>query len=367
MNIIFDGNYLFFKTLFVVGGYGKGGKALSEKSEQQMFIRKIATDMAHCIRAFGKPDRVIFTFDSRSWRKEVMIEEGDYKANRTKDESTIDWDSFYTCMNDFMLILTKQGYIVSKEERAEGDDLMYLWSDYFFNNGMDSIIVTGDRDLTQSVRCNGKNYVVVYNSNSKSRKIVAPKGFSEWLKGGEVDLFDANSFMNNNRDLIAEAANAIPVEEIDPKWVIFEKVIIGDAGDNVPSVWTWVEKEKNFRVTPKKAERIYELLNRVKVIEDVYELPDRCIEVSSAINSTCKQNTSKEKIQDRLKRNLQLVYLDKRIIPTEIQEAFNGNIEKYMKKPLLGNRNYDMNTILFSTDYVAAGKSFESDFFKNFS
>ena len=366
MNIIFDGNYLFFKTLFVVGGYGKGEKALSQKSDQQMFIRKIATDMAHCIRAFGKPDRVIFTFDSRSWRKEVAIEEGDYKANRTKDESTVDWDAFYTCMNDFMLILKKQGYIVSKEERAEGDDLMYLWSDYFFNNGMDSIIVTGDRDLTQAVRCNGKNYVVVYNSNSKSRKLVAPAGFTEWIKGGEVDLFDANSFMNNNRDLIAEAANSIPVEEIDPAYIIFEKVIIGDAGDNVPSVWTWTEKNKNFRVTPKKAERIYELLNRVKPIEDVYELPDRCIEVSSAINSTCKQNTSKEAIRDRLFRNLQLVYLDKRIIPSEIQDAFKGNIEKYMAKPTMGNRNYDMNSILFETGYVSAGKSFESDFFKNF-
>ena len=41
-------------------------------------------------------------------------------------------------------------------------------------------------------------------------------------------------------------------------------------------------------------------------------------------------------------------------------------IEKYMAKPTMGNRNYDMNSILFETGYVSAGKSFESDFFKNF-
>ena len=76
MNLIFDGNYLFYKTLFIFGSYAKKGKVLSTDTDQEMFIRKIATDMTHAIRSFGNPSRIIFTIDSRSWRKDVLIEEG---------------------------------------------------------------------------------------------------------------------------------------------------------------------------------------------------------------------------------------------------------------------------------------------------
>jgi len=179
MNLIFDGNYLFYKTLFIFGQYGsKGEKVLSSDKDQSMFMRKIATDMAHAIRTFGNPTRVVFTIDSRSWRKEVEIEEGGYKSNRDKDESVIDWDTFYKLMNEFGEIIAEKGYIVSREPRAEGDDLMYLWADEFFNNGEDSVIITGDKDMYQVVKCNNVNFIAVYNPNSKTRKIVGPTGFT---------------------------------------------------------------------------------------------------------------------------------------------------------------------------------------------
>jgi len=120
-----------------------------------MFIRKIATDMSYAIRAFGKPDRVILTIDSRSWRKDIVVEEADYKGHRVKDD-TIDWDSFYKCMNEFAAHLERRGVIVSREERAEGDDLMYLWADRLYEAGQDAVIITGDKDLTQCVRWDGK-------------------------------------------------------------------------------------------------------------------------------------------------------------------------------------------------------------------
>jgi hypothetical protein len=110
MNLIIDGNYMFYKTLFIFGSYTKGGRVLESKTDQEMFIRKIATDMSHAIRTFGNPTRVIFTIDSRSWRKEIEIEEGGYKSNREKDETKIDWDSFYKCMNEFGQILKAKGF-----------------------------------------------------------------------------------------------------------------------------------------------------------------------------------------------------------------------------------------------------------------
>jgi 5'-3' exonuclease len=366
MNIIVDGNYLFYKTLFIFGGYSKGGKLLSSNTDQEMFMRKVATDLSHAIRTFGNPSRVIFTIDSRSWRKDIEIEDGGYKSNREKDESAIDWDVFYKCMNEFGTILAKKGFIVSKEERAEGDDLMYLWADRFFQDGQDSVIVTGDKDLTQCVKFNGKNFIVVYNPNSKNRKIVAPQGFSQWLKAEEYDLFDASTFMNRNKDLIAEALSAVTVEEIDAAYMIFEKVITGDAGDAVPSIWTWENKGKTYRVTGSKAARIYEIMQMSNPINDVMDLPSRCIEVANGISAACKQVAPAEAIRSRLERNLKLVYLDKRIIPADIQEAFTAAYSKEEDTKELSAQKYDMSVILEGTRFISGGRTFEADIFSQF-
>jgi 5'-3' exonuclease len=366
MNLIIDGNYMFYKTLFIFGGYAKSGRVLESKADQEMFIRKIATDMSHAIRTFGNPTRVIFTIDSRSWRKEIEIEEGGYKSNREKDESKIDWDAFYKCMNEFGQILQTRGFIVSKEERAEGDDLMYLWADRLFSLGQDSVIITGDKDLTQCVKFNGKNFIVVYNPNSKSRKIVAPQGFSQWLKAEEYDLFDASTFMNRSKDLIAEALSSVPVEEIDAEYLIFEKVIIGDAGDAVPPVWTWESKGKTFRVTPSKCQRMWEIINNVEPVTDVMDLPSRPSEISLAINSTCKQNPPIKAIESRLERNIKLVYLDKRVIPADIQDAFENSFNDIATSKELSAKTYDMSHLLEGTRFISGGRTFEADIFSQF-
>jgi 5'-3' exonuclease len=366
MNLIFDGNYLFYKTLFIFGSYSKGSRVLSTKIDQEMFIRKIATDMSHAIRPFGNPNKIVFTIDSRSWRKDVEIEEGGYKSNRERDESAIDWDSFYKCMNEFADILRRKGFIVSREERAEGDDLMYLWADKFYNEGQDSVIITGDKDLTQCIKFNGSNFIVVYNPNSKSRKIVAPKGFSSWLKTEEYDLFDASTFMNRSKDLIAEAISSISVEEIDPDYLIFEKVITGDAGDAVPPVWTWENKGKTYRVTPSKAARMYEIVNMTLPIIDVIELPNRAQEIANAINATCKQVAPTDALKSRLERNLKLVYLDTRIIPSDIQAAFKTSYESAKENKELSANQYDMNHLLEGTRFISGGRTFEADIFSQF-
>ena len=366
MNFIIDGNYLFYKTLFIFGGYGSKGKILEERKEQEMFIRKVATDFSHAVRTFGNPDRIVFTIDSRSWRKDIEIEEGAYKGHREEKAATIDWDAFYSCMNEFADVLKKKGIIVSKEDRAEGDDLMFLWAQTLFDKQMDSVIVTGDRDLTQCIRFDGKNFVVVYNPNSKSRKIVAPEGFQEWLKKEEYDLFDASTYMNRSKDLVLEATNSVPVEEIDRKYIIFEKVITGDAGDAVPPIWTWAKDKKTYRVTASKALRMYDILNMVKPVVDVYDLPNRASEVANSIEATCKQSAPAAVIKSRLERNLKLVFLDERIIPQDIQEKFRNSFNTAWESKELGARTYDMNALLEGSRFVSDGKTFEADIFSQF-
>ena len=224
--------------------------------------------------------------------------------------------------------------------------------------------------MYQCAKFNGKNFVIVYNPNSKNRKIVAPAEFSAWLKVEEYDLFDASSFMNNSKDLIAEALNAIPLVEIDPAYVIFEKVLVGDGGDTVPSICTWNTTNKNGKVinnklSEKMAARIYEIVNRTKFISDIMDLPSRANEVATGIASTSKQTRAASVVKSMLERNLQLVCLDNRIIPVDIQTNFAKSFEA-AKTKVLPAANYDMPYLLAGTDYLSGGKTFEADIFSAF-
>jgi hypothetical protein len=66
-----------------------------------------------------------------------------------------------------------------------------------------------------------------------------------------------------------------------------------------------------------------------------------------------------------LDRNLLLVYLDDRTIPTDIQEKFADAFAK-SKDKFLSAANYDMNYLLAETRFISAGKTFEADIFKQF-
>ena len=366
MVLIFDGNYLFYKSLFVFSSYGNGGKLLEDEKDQAMFMRKIATDMSYAIRQFGNPDHVIFTIDSRSLRKDIEIRDGSYKGHREKDESKVNWDNFYNCMNDFAKVLLTRGFVVSRQEKAEGDDLMALWSKALMKAGMDSVVITGDKDLTQCVDSNTSNYVLVYNPNSKTRKVYAPKGFSKWMNkdSEEIDIFNAGSYMNNGKDLISDALNSIEIDEVDPFYIAFEKVIMGDSGDAVPPIFTWTKDSKTFRITAAKCARIWEILNSVKQVTDIMDLPNRAGEIASAISAVVKHIPPIDLIRHNLERNIQLVYLDERVIPVSIQEDFKPHFESLCKRKKLSARTYDMHTLLEGTKYISQGKTFEADIFK---
>ena len=142
--------------------------------------------------------------------------------------------------------------------------------------------------------------------------------------------------------------------------------VCGDAGDAVPPVWTWEAKNKTYRVTPAKAARIYEMMQLVKPIDDIFNLPERAQEVVNGINATFKQVPPVNVIESRLRRNITLMYLDHRVIPQSIQDAFKNAYEKSKSSEELSAKVYDMAHILEGTRFLSAPKSFEADIFSQF-
>jgi len=379
INILVDGNYIFHKTFGVFAGYGSvdPGKVLKNKSDQAMFIRKVATDLVASLRLLPTGGRLIFTSDSKSWRKEIEIEDGGYKSGRVKDEN-VDWTIFFELMQSFGSHLEKMGFIFSKVEGAEGDDLLLFWSRKFISLGESCIIISGDKDLHQLVKMSGPDaWTCVWNNNSKKNTLHAPLGWkNNWLNGAnhtEVSIFNMGSTISPEKERLKDFIKKVEVEELDFFPFVFNKILIGDKGDSVPSVWEYEQSGKIYRFTQSKADKIMELfvqsdyksLEMSQLSEDqdfLNWLAPLVIKLSKGVDSTENRNKAK----NNWIRNMKLMWLDPLVIPEKI--FFNSELDiqrglQLEKKAV----TLDRMKILDGTDWVSSNyqpKGFDP--FENF-
>lgn len=344
INVCIDGNYIFYKTFGVFGGYGAKdpGKILKTKGEQSMFVRKIATDLCASLKMLPSGGRLIFTADSRSWRKDVEIEDGGYKSNRIKDEN-VDWTIFFDLMSSFGKQLEKMGFVYSKVEGAEGDDLLYFWANHFNQIGEDCIIISGDKDMHQMARYIGENWTIVWNSNSKNNIVSVPHAWEQnWLNSSDsVSIFEMSSVMSSDKNKMQEFLKKIAQEKIDPRYFIFNKMLIGDKGDAVPGVWEFEPSPgKISRMSPKKAESVIESLSQSKwansTFGDMLKDEEFLDWVSGYILRLMKDVDSKEnriKVGKNLLRNYTLMWLDDSVIPNWVIDKCNEEIDRGINLP----------------------------------
>jgi len=377
INLIFDLNNIVHRSLFIVGGYGSKMYTFDSQTQIDQLVRKIAIDISYIIRIIN-PARVILAQDDSSWRKSIKIEENDgYKANRVKSKM-INWDNVYDAINDFTQIVTdNNGMILTKISSAEADDIITLWTDELVNNQQQHvIIVSGDEDIRQLVKKysidNKTIFVTVFNpfmqGKNSSRKLYVPDGFEKWLNG--VQQID---FIHPSIDIDKEDFKKIilsehtKVEVIDGEMIALYKIFCGDDGDNVPSIFTWLNnKNVEVRITNSKFEKIYEYLktslNKDKVkVEDIINNPEKVLE---AIKLVTKQSPSFD-ISKRIERQLKLVFLNTNIFPKEIIEEFNKLKYDSINKPRVSFSNVNMYSLLEGTKYVTNKKhENESSIFK---
>ncbi len=376
INVLIDGNYIFHKTFGVFGGYGNKNPEdiLGSENEQSMFIRKISTDLCASLRSIPTGGKLIFTADSRSWRKDVEIEGGGYKSNRIKDEE-VDWTVFFNLLESFGNHLEKMGFVFSKVTGAEGDDLLYFWADYLNTKGQNCIIVSGDKDMHQLARWKQENWTIVWNANSKNNVLSVPFGWQEnWLhKKSDPSIFEMGNIMDPDREKMKEFVQKNDVLEINPRDFIFTKMLVGDKGDAVPGIWEFVVNGKINRLTPKKAEAVLNSLQETKwkdtefseLIEDQEFLDwvsGYCLRLMKDIDNT----ENRKKAAENLQRNYKLMWLDKTVIPMEVIRGAVAELKRGIsleRKPI----TLDRVKILEGTNWVAKSSApSQFDPFKNF-
>jgi len=378
LNLIFDLNNLFFRGLYSVGGFRSKVYTFHTQREIEQLMRKICIDLSYVIRQIN-PGRVIFCVDSNSWRKEIEIEENEgYKANREKS-TYINWDNVFSILEELCEILSNNGFIVSKIDKAEADDLMCLWThELLYNKRENVIIASSDEDVRQLVKSYWKDdtkkekgdnqcFSCVFNPIALKggiKKLYVPSTFNEWIQSADViDIF--NMSIDSDKDDFKKIISdyKIQIEEVDGDRIGVIKMLCGDDGDNVPAMYTWLKKNKEGkevekRITESIANKIIEKLkisNYTDVINNDKKIQECLIEISG--------NKPSFKIDKRIKRQAQLVILNPEIFPEYIKEKFNSQIEeKYSIKRMHGN-DVTMQMLLEGTKYVSENYK-ESSIFK---
>lgn len=339
INICVDGNYIFHKTFGIFAGYGNvdPGKVFSKKSDQAMFIRKVATDLCSSLNNLPSGGRLIFTADSKSWRREIEIENGGYKSNRTKDEN-VDWTIFFELMDSFGRQLEKMGFIYSKVQGAEGDDLLYMWSKYFNSNGEDCIVVSGDKDLHQLARFESSNWTITWNSNNKKNIVTTPIGWkSEWLeKEEEASIFNMGAVISPDKDKLKMLISKCELNEVDREFFVLNKMFVGDKGDAVPSVWEMPQYGKTMGFTPKKSESLIEAMNTSEEWKGLK--PNELLKSENFLNwaagfvlrsmKDVDSSDNRKKVAENIKRNYKLMWLDESVMPEKMVADSNSEIER---------------------------------------
>lgn len=339
--LIFDGNFFLHKTFFI-GQKIKSGKAFNfidePEADKNLLLWKLAIDFASEIKRFeGVVNQVIYTVDSSSWRKTFL--DSEYKANRTKSES-INWSAIYDVHTEFYQALEKMGIVVSRIRGAEADDLIFAWSSHLNQIGQNSLIISGDNDLLQLVhqdRSSGAN-TIYYNKFNKDMHVFP--GFDSWLAQDEQsttnDIFNLplnlmSNVKQNLRDILK--FNKMKTCEVNVNEFIFRKILIGDAGDNVPPLHVKIKDSpkgpRSFRVTDTMANKILsEFISDKMFVKQVHFFEDEYItQIAEIANRIIKIEKPIDQIITRWKINRDLVYLHSTCIPNDIVNSMFNSID----------------------------------------
>jgi 5'-3' exonuclease len=166
-----------------------------------------------------KADHVVWCLEGRSWRKDFYEP---YKKNRAvaravlteteAEEDRLFWETFDELKT---FLQDKTNCTVLRHENLEADDLVAGWIQSHPND--EHVIVSSDTDFYQLLAPNVKQY-----------------------NGIADELHTLDGILDKKGRLVIDKKTKEPKRIPDPKWILFEKCMRGDASDNVFSAYPGV-------------------------------------------------------------------------------------------------------------------------------
>ena len=347
--LIIDGHNFFYRSLWSAFRQGGKSKILTTQKDIDSFEKKLMLDFCNVIKQVNSIiNDVVFVEDSHSWRKDLLLQQ-EYKGNRKKIQEDIDRKGFDTVIANFTDTLRSAGVKVSMAERSEGDDLIYAWSDYLFNEGKSSLILSTDRDLNQLVKCVNDVHIIQYGPvnnklwvSEKSNEII--QKLSEKCEVTQENLFDELFVVSIENDPFERFIESTNIEVVDPEKVRFMKIVGGDTSDNIFPVYykaaTETTRAKGLGV--KTVEKIYDKFKELLGCEFDYHIfgnDDTIKMLCNVIYDVAKINDeefTRRMLLENIKTNTSLVSLTNDSIPEDVIENMNTDIlNENLKNPII--------------------------------
>ena len=321
--LLIDGNWLLMSRFSMISD-----EFSSSNTDEQLEAAKnnLKDFLARSIilqinKMYGIVDNIILVADGGSWRNHIekpstIVEE--YKGNRSRGED-IEWTYVFESLSEVQENLRTLGITACKSLGVEGDDWIWHWSTNLNKMGVNCIIWSSDGDLKQLVKYEGNTWTVWYNDRYG---LYLPKNMDE--SGDDIEFF-----MNANyySEVIKKLKDMSPKGHfyISPDDIVMEKVMCGDAGDNVKAIMRVKSGSKNYKYTPKMWKCASENLQITSLDEFLSHKKDIIDEVlSSRTGKWLNFNETPNQVLDEMNYNIKLVWLNESQIPQETQDTMDS-------------------------------------------
>ena len=307
LTLLIDGNWLLMSRLSVLQNrYADDDKLC--KDLKLMMIRSINI----VLKQFNDIDNIIFVSDGGSWRNKVPVPgflEEEYKGNRTKSDD-VDWDLVFDAYEDFLSKLKSAGINVCKEPNLEGDDWMWYWSNKLNSEGTNVMIWSRDKDLTQLVKIDKDCCFTI--CWTKDTGVITIHRDEE-----DMDFFFNEIYSVNEKIYHSIIDKAKEFKEINPHQIVVDKIIRGDAGDNIlPIIVKKSKTDKVYRVSLKDIDPNLDY-------NDYEEWEGWIINILNQKSYKDKVDKPLENIIEHFEYNKKLIALQKDSYPPEILKIFD--------------------------------------------
>ena len=312
--LLIDGNWLLLSRVFLLQDKFKLSNPQRIKEEATQDLMEIlGRSVSGMLHKIPELTNIILIADGGSWRKELPIpdqlKETTYKGNRTKESET-DWNAIFGAFTRWQKVVAEAGVTVSQGYGIEGDDWVWYWSRNLNAQGINVVIWSSDCDLKQLVQLNGMAFTAWYNDKVG---LVLPEAAKE--PEDILDMFMAPSTRSGELEALERRIKKHIY--INPDAIAMEKIIQGDAGDNIKSVARITKNNRTYKVGPKDYAKVMEALGEPT---DIHAFISKFEKVSKTIPAAIKKfnGYNTEKISEMLDYNLRLVWLNEEVIPETV-------------------------------------------------
>lgn len=319
LTLLVDMNWLLMSRMpmFVEGFKSESPdiKLQAQSELEELMARSINV----VLNRFPMIDNIVLVSDGGSWRKQLPIPESlkniTYKGNRIQDHQ-LDWSYIYKALNNVVDNAKSLGITTSNHRDLEGDDWIWYWTRRLNAENINCMIWSSDNDLKQLIQVDSKTnaFTIWYNDRNG---LWLPDSIKQ--PDDVIDFFMQFEYFS---PLLESIKKASPEHYINPNTIITSKIICGDSGDNIKSIFRYTKGNKVFRITESAWDSMSKSLN----INDIRDLVEHKADIASSIASNTKYqpyHPDVDQLLEMLEYNIKLVWLNEEIIPDTAIQAMN--------------------------------------------